>query len=37
VEKKKASADAVIINGAGFEELQRQIDRLLENWHLLRD
>jgi dephospho-CoA kinase len=35
-EMKKAEADAVLINAAGSEELQLQVDRLLEGWHLLR-
>ncbi len=35
-EMKKAKADAVLINAAGAEELQLQVDRLLEGWHLLR-
>ncbi len=34
-EKKKARADAVIMNDASSEELQRQVDQLLEKWQVL--
>jgi dephospho-CoA kinase len=32
---KKARADAVIVNAAGPEELQEQVDRLLTEWKLI--
>jgi dephospho-CoA kinase len=35
-ERKKAQADAVILNDAGPAELQEQVDRLLARWELMR-
>ena len=37
VEEKKMRADAVIINDAGPETLQEQVDQLLAEWQLARE
>jgi dephospho-CoA kinase len=36
-ELKKAKSDAVLVNKDDSEELQRQINELLESWHILND
>jgi dephospho-CoA kinase len=36
-ERKKAAADAIVVNDAGPVELQEQVDRLLSKWRVISE